>query len=214
MRGCGARIGHLLQALWLSALAAFAAPLVAAGESVVLRATDLSGDGALRPALQVFRPDGGSIGAASGGTVATFDFVAAVPGTYTALVCDNSVGLAGACTGAKVGAYGLSFTSSVERFSYAALGDSYSSGEGVMPYRDLEDNTRPFAGCHRSTRAYPTLAARPDSLVPLSARTDWLFDFYACSGAVTDNVRADGEGQDDEPPQMAPATRSTPAATS
>ena len=86
--------------------------------------------------------------------------------------------------------------------SYAALGDSYSSGEGLLPYRDPGD--LPLSGCHRSTRAYPALIRWPGSVAAISQSNDSIFDFIACSGAVTDNVRADGEGQNGEPPQMDP----------
>ncbi len=42
-----------------------------------------------------------------------------------------------------------------ERFNYVALGDSYSSGEGVWPYADHTDTTR--NSCHRSLQNYPQL---------------------------------------------------------
>jgi lysophospholipase L1-like esterase len=67
---------------------------------------------------------------------------------------------------------------------YVALGDSYSSGEGVEPYDPYSLN------CHRSPGAYPSLAARQ---APASAYTYW---FVACSGATTDDVdREGGSGQ-------------------
>jgi Tol biopolymer transport system component/alpha-tubulin suppressor-like RCC1 family protein len=68
---------------------------------------------------------------------------------------------------------------------YVALGDSYSSGEGVPPFfagTDVPDPTPPSTSppkdmCHRSTHAYPELilnrAGFPSSV-----------DFWACSGAV------------------------------
>jgi hypothetical protein len=84
--------------------------------------------------------------------------------------------------------------------SYAALGDSYSSGEGVFPYFDT---LNPLSGCHRSTRAYSTLIRVPGTTLPIASRSDAQFDFLACSGAVTNNVTAAGEGQTDEPPQLA-----------
>ena len=87
--------------------------------------------------------------------------------------------------------------------SYAALGDSYSSGEGVPPYLDPTDTL--LSGCHRSTRAYSTLLQRPGDFEPLASQLGIDFDFYACSGAVVNNVSASGAGQNGEPPQLAPS---------
>lgn len=58
---------------------------------------------------------------------------------------------------------------------YAALGDSYSAGVGAPP-PDLD------AACLRSSRGYPPLWRRSH---PVSE-----FDFLACSGATTSDVRA------------------------
>jgi lysophospholipase L1-like esterase len=67
---------------------------------------------------------------------------------------------------------------------YVALGDSYSSGEGVEPYDPQS------LDCHRSAGAYPSLAAQEP---PANAYTYW---FFACSGATTDDVnRPGGTGQ-------------------
>jgi lysophospholipase L1-like esterase len=69
---------------------------------------------------------------------------------------------------------------------YVALGDSYSSGEGVPPFDP--DTTTGANRCHRSTRAYSRAFAPPGYTLNRS--------FFACSGAVTDNVGrigADGE---------------------
>jgi GDSL-like Lipase/Acylhydrolase family len=60
---------------------------------------------------------------------------------------------------------------------YAALGDSYASGEGVDPY--VSGTERRFS-CHRSTRAYSELVRATG--VELRRRS------FACSGAVTANV--------------------------
>lgn len=66
---------------------------------------------------------------------------------------------------------------------YVALGDSYSSGEGVEPYDpDSLD-------CHRSAGAYPSLTAGQP---PADAWTYW---FFACSGATTDDVNRPVSGQ-------------------
>jgi GDSL-like lipase/acylhydrolase family protein len=60
--------------------------------------------------------------------------------------------------------------------AYVAIGDSYTSGEGLKPYLSGSDtigNT-----CHRSrTQAYPEQMAGRDSGLPL--------EFHACSGADT-----------------------------
>ncbi|HEX6461711.1 MAG TPA: SGNH/GDSL hydrolase family protein [Candidatus Saccharimonadales bacterium] len=66
---------------------------------------------------------------------------------------------------------------------YVALGDSFSSGEGVEPF--LKD----VPVCHRSTKAYPKLL---DS--DLAAKLA-LASFAACSGAVTDDVTNTDDGR-------------------
>ncbi len=60
--------------------------------------------------------------------------------------------------------------------SYVALGDSYSSGEGIPPY--FEPNNK----CHRSESAYPTAVAAEE--------TQLRFGFLACSGATSSQVLA------------------------
>lgn len=84
--------------------------------------------------------------------------------------------------------------------SYAALGDSYSSGEGVPPY--FAGTNSETNNCRRSKRAYALGVRIPGQPDPLARRTDAFLDFIACSGAVTQNVTSLGEGQYDEPPQM------------
>lgn len=70
--------------------------------------------------------------------------------------------------------------------TYVALGDSFSSGEGVRPFDSgTDDNVSTPAksdGCHRSAYAWPRLLAK-GSLFTL--RIDGLF---ACSGATTPAV--------------------------
>lgn len=64
-------------------------------------------------------------------------------------------------------------------FTYVALGDSYSSGEGIPPFLG--------GGCHRSSRAYPTWVRRPGAAKTLYATASgWAS--WACSGAKTANV--------------------------
>ncbi len=72
---------------------------------------------------------------------------------------------------------------------YVALGDSYSSGEGVPAYFD--DSDSPTNQCHRSTRAYSIEIDR--SGLPLGF--DAAADFVACSGAETFNIPKNGQGQ-------------------
>lgn len=65
-----------------------------------------------------------------------------------------------------------------EPLDYVALGDSYSSGEGVPPF-DAGTDT-PENRCHRSTAAYSRRLDLPGYRLRRS--------FFACSGAITDNV--------------------------
>lgn len=78
------------------------------------------------------------------------------------------------------------------RLEYVALGDSFSSGEGIAPFiagTDVDDNK-----CHRSEDAYPMLLEEDASLnLNLTA-------FVACSGATTANITE--TGQWDEDPQI------------
>ncbi len=66
---------------------------------------------------------------------------------------------------------------------YVALGDSYSSGVGNPPY--IPEN--PDHGCLRSEKsAYPDILAKD---LGLSAG-NYAFNFIACSGATSDDMRA------------------------
>lgn len=96
--------------------------------------------------------------------------------------------------------------------AYAALGDSYSSGEGAgnhnRPYRyDYLPSTNMHSNrCHRSRNAYPFLVARALGLDPESEMA-----FRACSGATISNIESDAGGANGaESPQIAavgPETR-------
>jgi streptogramin lyase len=78
--------------------------------------------------------------------------------------------------------------------SMAALGDSYSSGEGNAPYEQGSDaHTDPPDACHRSVAAYGALVA--------SALGDSL-TFVACSGAVTNDLFAPNAKNITEPAQV------------
>jgi lysophospholipase L1-like esterase len=63
---------------------------------------------------------------------------------------------------------------------YAALGDSYSSGEGNPPFDPESD--RPLDQCHRSPAAWPRIIARQDEQIDLVAH-------LACSGATSRDLR-------------------------
>jgi len=74
-----------------------------------------------------------------------------------------------------------SIFASHEQLNYVALGDSFSSGEGVEPF---EPNTAiPSTNeCHRSEKAYSkVLSDTPGSRLNLTK-------FVACSGATTSNI--------------------------
>lgn len=66
--------------------------------------------------------------------------------------------------------------------TYAALGDSFSSGEGNPPFYTGTDTSNDQ--CHRSGFAYPALL--PNQITSLS-----LTDFVACSGATTNEILND-----------------------
>jgi hypothetical protein len=63
--------------------------------------------------------------------------------------------------------------------TYVALGDSYSSGEGLPSYYSDSNSTPTFDTCHRSPHAYGPLIDAQKKLGPMI--------FKACSGAVTDD---------------------------
>ena len=75
---------------------------------------------------------------------------------------------------------------------YVALGDSYSSGEGVEPF--FEPDNR----CHRSKQAYSTLVEQPGypgiSIYSQASKagSDVQWGFQACSGATTENLLETG----------------------
>ncbi len=65
---------------------------------------------------------------------------------------------------------------------YVALGDSFSSGEGVVPFEDGTDT--PYNTCHRSLYAYARLLSQ-DPNTALSLKNG---GFQACSGATTAQI--------------------------
>ncbi|HYU31598.1 MAG TPA: GDSL-type esterase/lipase family protein [Thermoanaerobaculia bacterium] len=82
--------------------------------------------------------------------------------------------------------------------SFAALGDSFSSGEGAGSYSG--------GSCHRSSHAYSTQEhGVPESILETSVTRS----FLACSGATADTVRQGGTGQNGERPQLADSSVGT-----
>ena len=77
-------------------------------------------------------------------------------------------------------------TSTGAALRYAAMGDSYSSGEGARPY-DADSNVSGGNQCHRSEKAYPRLRPFGGDEPELS--------FVACSGAVIPNVEVGGRAR-------------------
>lgn len=73
--------------------------------------------------------------------------------------------------------------------NYVALGDSYSSGEGIPGFMPGTDGNGDF--CHRSAAAYPVTLASVFLTAPLK--------FYACSGATTVDMQ---NVYQTEPPQI------------
>jgi lysophospholipase L1-like esterase len=94
---------------------------------------------------------------------------------------------------------------SCDSIFYTALGDSYSSGEGVTPYYAATatgDND-----CHRSLNAYSSWVEDPGGtrIVTQIATPEFDLNFLACSGAETVHVRSDGSGKSgapDDQPQL------------
>ncbi|MGW9213263.1 hypothetical protein ACWGR4_40690 [Embleya sp. NPDC055664] len=79
--------------------------------------------------------------------------------------------------------------------SYVAMGDSYSSGEGLAPYQpetDYKNSDGQENQCHRSqTGAYPTQVKLPGhtkTIAQEAAEGTASFAFIACSGAQTTNI--------------------------
>ena len=67
------------------------------------------------------------------------------------------------------------------QLNYVALGDSFSSGEGVPPFLPPSDTN----GCDRATRAYAMLL---DQDPELSLNLKTLLSFTACAGATTETL--------------------------
>lgn len=79
---------------------------------------------------------------------------------------------------------------------YIALGDSFSSGEGVPPFRPGTNQILPVHDtCHRSFRGYPALIAGRRS-------SPGTWGFWACSGALTSDMTHANHENPNEIPQL------------
>jgi hypothetical protein len=93
---------------------------------------------------------------------------------------------------------GLAYVpSSPPAYQYVALGDSYSSGQGLTPYQPDSSYTHSgglSSNCNRSqTQAYPDLINVPGTSTPIAqkaatAGSGYEFDFLACSGQFTTQI--------------------------
>lgn len=101
---------------------------------------------------------------------------------------------------------GPGFAEPTNKLEYVAMGDSFSSGEGVTPFIAGTDKSAPDENrCHRSEDAYPLLLEEdPDLNLNLTA-------FVACSGATTSNIA--GTGQWNEQRQLSALSASTDVVT-
>ncbi|MDQ0776347.1 hypothetical protein QF026_004813 [Streptomyces aurantiacus] len=68
----------------------------------------------------------------------------------------------------------------------AVLGDSYTSGEGIVPFKSGTDTST--NKCHRSELAYASVINRNPNAAPYFAAET---DFAACSGAETKHIKTD-----------------------
>jgi len=90
-----------------------------------------------------------------------------------------------------IGEFGIANGFAPALTGYAALGDSFASGEGNPPYDAGSDTSSD--SCHRSTVAYAHQVAQALDL-PLS--------FYSCSGATTAHVLGPNSVLDTEGPEL------------
>ena len=169
--------------------------------SISLTVTDQSNSDFF-PSIQLYSPDGTLLKSDGGYTSAGFsNYSLNDLGEYTIVI---TAGHANGLTDTS-GAYKLdvSIAGIREIFSYVALGDSYSSGEGNLPFiGDYGVDWGYQEGCNRSYFAYSQFIHTPSNPIPISLRDDdTIFNFFACTGAVTTNINENGEGQYGELPQ-------------
>lgn len=92
---------------------------------------------------------------------------------------------------------------SFEPGSYVALGDSYSSGEGVPPF--LPGSDTGTDECHRSAGAYPELLVKHHQGTSLPTKVS----FWACSGSLISDF-SNNNHMWGEPPQLTRLEESEP----
>jgi hypothetical protein len=93
---------------------------------------------------------------------------------------------------------------------YVALGDSYSSGEGLQPTATTYISPSNDDGCHRSVNAYPVLVATSLNVNLGQFETYGSGGFVACSGATSKDLL---NGEDGEPSQLSALSSETHWAT-
>lgn len=106
-----------------------------------------------------------------------------------ALAALSIVGLCAACGGSSARADAPTPTPTVVPSGYTALGDSYSSGDGVGQYQPGSAVTGDE--CNRSSLAYPPLADQSKQLGKLT--------FVACAGAVTSDLTSPNHDRNTDP---------------
>jgi hypothetical protein len=89
---------------------------------------------------------------------------------------------------------------------YVALGDSYSSGEGLQPGATTYISPSNDDGCHRSAKAYPVLVAASLNVNLGQFETYGSGGFVACSGATSKDLL---NGEDGEPSQLSALSSET-----
>jgi hypothetical protein len=89
---------------------------------------------------------------------------------------------------------------------YVALGDSYSSGEGLQPSATTYISPSNDDGCHRSVNAYPVLVAANLNVNLGQFETYGSGGFVACSGATSKDLL---KGEDGEPSQLSALSSET-----
>jgi len=111
------------------------------------------------------------------------------------------IGLAGVLSTAAFAVVSSSGSSAPRPLRYIALGDSFSSGEGLPPFRPGTDVLLPVPDtCHRSFRAYPALIAGRRS-------SPGTWGFWACSGALLANMTS---ANHENPREIAQLDRTAP----
>ncbi len=128
----------------------------------------------------VFNPSYRTVyaGDLSNGNVYTYDLAGNLKQTFN--------------TGSGINGLSVAGTDVAPATGYVAMGDSYSSGEGLSPYVQGSDTRRDH--CHRSEEAYGPLLDKALSLGKLT--------FVACSGSVTQDFFTSNHADPTEPAQI------------